>query len=96
MAKKLLSNLDVNHNQLINMSVEVASSAPTSPSQGQVYFNSTSGHTFVYDGLAWVKLDANADIVQTGTGVGTRIFVQLSGESAPTGLAVGDVVIAVP
>lgn len=68
MSHKLLTNLDLNHNQLINALVENLAVAPESPQVGQIYFNTQDGKFKVYDGKDWQTLndDISADsIVET-------------------------------
>ena len=65
MSHKLLTNLDLNHNQLINALVENLAVAPESPQAGQIYFNTQDGKFKVYDGKDWQTLndDISADTV---------------------------------
>ena len=68
MSHKLLTNLDLNHNQLINALVENLAVAPESPQVGQIYFNTQESKFKVYDGQTWQTLndDISADsIVET-------------------------------
>lgn len=60
MSHKLLTNLDLNHNQLINALVENLAVAPESPQVGQIYFNTQDSKFKVYDGQTWQTL--NEDI----------------------------------
>lgn len=57
MAIQFLNNLNINDNQLLNVKVQVASSAPTA-AKGQIYLDSTSNvNTLKYhDGSAWIGL----------------------------------------
>lgn len=66
---KILTNLDLAKNQLLNARVQNLATAPTSPVKGQLYFNTASGRLFVYNGSEWIGCDAlgasmtGADIV---------------------------------
>lgn len=67
MARKFLSALDLNKNQLQNAAVHNLSSAPSSPSTGQIYFNTVDKAYKIYDGSDWQTivysgLISNADI----------------------------------
>ena len=58
MAINFLNNIDLNKNQIIEPVIHTETSAPGSPSGGQMYYNSTDGNLYVYDGVgtAWVDL----------------------------------------
>lgn len=65
MSHKFLTNLDLNHNQIVNALVENLAVAPESPQVGQIYFNTQDGKIKVYDGKDWQTLneDISADSV---------------------------------
>lgn len=58
MAITYLDNVDLKQNQLLNPVIQVLSTAPSSPLQGQIYFNSVSNTVLQWNGTAWVPLDA--------------------------------------
>ena len=58
MAIIYLDNIDLKQNQLLNPVIQVLSTAPASPLQGQIYFNSVSNTLFQWNGTAWSPLDA--------------------------------------
>ena len=57
---KFLANLDLNQNELQNAVVQVLSANPSSPSTGQIYYNSTSNVLRYYDGTSWEDLAAGS------------------------------------
>ena len=57
---KFLANLDLNQNELQNAVVQVLSANPSSPSTGQIYYNSSSNVLRYYDGTAWEDLAAGS------------------------------------
>lgn len=65
MAKKILVAYNFNGNEVQNAVAHLLASAPSSPAEGQFYFNST-GHTFNWwNGSAWINPLARAS--HTGT-----------------------------
>jgi len=60
MAINYLHNIDLNKNELQNAKIHVLASAPSGPSQGQIYYNSTEYRLYFYNGTQWV--DASGDI----------------------------------
>lgn len=55
---KFLSNVDMNKNQITNRVLQILSSAPGSPTEGQEYYDSTLHGAYVYMGSAWAPYDA--------------------------------------
>lgn len=56
---KVLSSLDLAKNQLIQAVIEVLASAPTSPVEGQIYYNSTNKTIYVRTDSVWLDLGLN-------------------------------------
>lgn len=50
----ILTNLDLNKNQIFNFALQNLSVAPTGAVPGQVYFNTASNALQVYDGTRWL------------------------------------------
>lgn len=63
--KKVLVNLDLNGNQIINVRAEVAASAPATGTPGRFYFNTTQQKLYVYTTNGWQQVgsDLPSDIV---------------------------------
>ena len=61
MALEYYASIDLNKNELQNAVVHPLGSAPSSPTEGQIYYDSTSGdkQVHVYNGSAWVPLGGN-------------------------------------
>lgn len=54
---KVLSNLDLTKNQLLNPVMQQLASAPSNPVMGQFYFNTVDETPYWYNGFGWVDFD---------------------------------------
>jgi len=63
---KYLSNIDLGKNQLQNAALHPLATAPGTPVEGQVYFDTTVGDKmmYFYNGSAWVAMGAQGDITE--------------------------------
>jgi hypothetical protein len=89
-AQKFLVNVDLNKNEIQNAKVQNLGTAPGSPTAGQIYYDTGDNELYVYNGSAWVSLQATGDItgVTAGTGLsGGGSSGAVTVNFAPTGLS---------
>lgn len=55
---KILANLDLSKNQLLNATIQNLATAPANPVQGLFYYNTVSKRVFYYNGTAWIGADS--------------------------------------
>jgi hypothetical protein len=67
---KILQNFDFNKNRLQNPLLHVLASAPSSPVEGQVYYDSVTHTAYYYTGSAWQSMQGGT-ITLTGDVTGT-------------------------
>lgn len=79
MSQSVLTNLDLNQNQIENAAVHNLSEAPTNPVKGQQYFNTVDNVLYYYDGTNWVKLSDNIDLSGLATKEELAGYLPLSG-----------------
>jgi hypothetical protein len=94
MAINYLSSINLNKNELQNAVVQNLASAPGTPAQGQIYYNSSTGDKSIYfwDGTSWIdvggdirSVTAGAGLTQTGTrditiNVGQGVGIQVNAD----------------
>ena len=59
MARKFLNGIDLTKTQILNVVLQNLASAPSSPTAGQIYYNTTTNTAYQYNGTAWVPFDAS-------------------------------------
>jgi hypothetical protein len=69
MAKKFLVNLDLAKNQILNAAIQNLPSAPSSPVQGQVYYNTGDNRIYFWDGTSWIDMSGDIRDVIGGAGL---------------------------
>jgi hypothetical protein len=73
MALEYYASIDLNKNELQNAVVHPLGSAPSSPAEGQIYYDSTAGDKklYLYNGTAWVAIgEAQSFIAGEGIDIG--------------------------
>ena len=89
---KHLVDLDLNKNQLLNAVVQNLAVAPTSPNQGQIYWDTAQDSLFVWDedGNAWIDLGSDGITnLQYNADVSEGVVTSDSGNDATIPLADG-------
>ncbi len=79
-----LTNIDLSKNELQNVVLHKAASAPSNPKTGQIYFNTTDNKIYRYNGTAWVADQSliTADGILQGDGSGNITSVSTSSTSS--------------
>ena len=67
MAIPFLSNIDLNKNQLLNHTLHNATTDPSAPNEGQIYYNTSSDKVLVYNGSAWISIAGDITAVTSAT-----------------------------
>lgn len=87
-----LSNIDLNKNELQNVVLHKAASAPSNPKIGQIYYNTNDNNLYRYDGTGWVtyqgQITANGILQGDGNGnisaITTSSTTSISIDNSPT------------
>lgn len=77
MARKFLVSIDLNQNELQNARVHNLATPPSTPVEGQIYFDSSVGDKSIYfwDGTSWIDVGGDLRSIVAGSGIsvsGTR------------------------
>lgn len=73
MAINYLNSIDLNKNELQNGVIHVLATAPPSPVEGQIYYNSTDNRLYFYDNTNWI--DASGDIKSVTTQTANQLDI---------------------
>ncbi len=97
---KMLANLDMNKNQLLNAVLQNLASAPGTPVKGQAYFNTTSNRAETWNGTAWVEMGSEGAALTDGSVTNAKLADAptasikgrvAAGTGAPTDLTAAEV-----
>lgn len=69
MAKKVLVNLDLSKNQVLNIALHNLASAPAAPVVGQMYYNTTDNVIYFWNGTTWLSVAGDIQEVIAGAGL---------------------------
>jgi hypothetical protein len=69
MAIKYLSSINLSKNELQNAVIQNLASAPSTPAEGQIYYNTTDERMYFYDGTQWVDMSGDIQDVLGGAGL---------------------------
>ena len=83
MAIPFYSDIDLNGNEIKNSITENLAQAPSNPTTGQQYFNTTDNKLYYYNGTEWVDLTKSSGFSNSGVAIGT--IVNWPSNSLPVG-----------
>ena len=78
MAKKFLTDLDLNKNELQNAVIQPLAAAPSNPKKGQIYTSTTDDMIYFYNGSNWIPVGVS------GSGGGGAVSIVESTGSGDT------------
>ena len=96
MAIPFLSNIDLNKNQLLNHTLHNATSNPSAPSEGQIYYNTSTDKVLVYNGSAWISIagDITGISITAGAGLTGTVSTTLGSHTQTIDVVGGDGITA--
>jgi hypothetical protein len=75
MAKKFLTAIDLGKCELLNASIHNLATAPGSPGDGQIYFNTGDGQMYYYNGSSWQSMSGDITSVSITGAAGKGISI---------------------
>jgi len=63
MARKFLVSIDLNKNELQNAVIQNLGTAPSTPADGQIYYNTSDDTLYFWNGSAWINVVQQAEIL---------------------------------
>jgi hypothetical protein len=91
MARKFLTSIDLNKNEIQNVRLHQLATAPPSPVTGQIYYNTATNRVYYWDGTVWVDISGDITDVQgvlpisvtvNGAGIATVSIAAATGAAA--------------
>lgn len=70
---KVLNTLDLTKNQIINVVLDKRTSEPTSPVEGQIYYNETLDKVYFYNGTSWIDANSGVQTISNASNGGVII-----------------------
>lgn len=70
---KVLNTLDLTKNQIINVVLDKRTSEPTSPVEGQIYYNETLDKVYFYNGTSWIDINNGVQTISNASNGGVII-----------------------
>jgi hypothetical protein len=91
MAKLFLTSIDLNQNELLNGVIQNLATAPSTPVEGQIYYNTAQQVIYFWDGTAWVDISGDIQDVQGSAPIEVNVVGGVATVSilAATGAAAG-------
>lgn len=81
MAKRFLTGIDLEKNQILNIALHNLATAPLAPVLGQIYYNTATKIVYYWDSVKWVAIAGSITEAAPGpglTGGGTTGVIQLN------------------
>lgn len=81
MARRFLTNIDMGKNEIQNVVIHKLATAPGSPADGQIYYNTSDNRYYLYNGTLWKDVTGRLDNILSGT---TALTVADNGDGTLT------------